>query len=561
MKAAIYARYSSDNQREQSIEDQIRVCRNYAQKQGIEVLNEHIYADEARSGSIRNRKGLDALMKSCEEKRFDIVLVDDSSRISRDVYYFNQLLCRFIYLHIRLISISDGLDTQEENAKVGYQFRSIFNELYLTDLKKKTHRGQMGQILRGFMMAGTSYGYESASVGDPKPDKKGRLRAEGYTQRIIPEEARVIKRIYKDFVDGKSLNAIAKELNQEKVPCRKKLRGGWGVSTLSRILKNEKYKGIYIWNRTTSTKDPMTGKNKKVIRPKSEWVICEKSELKIIEVELWDKTQKRFEKIKNTHPVPKGFGRQKSYVENNPIHLLSGNIVCGSCSGPITLVSGKGSGYYGCHNANRKSCNNKILISRKRLESLFMEALSQKVFKPEHIDLIYKKVAKEIQKQFSHIPEEIRLKKIELNKMETRVHRFVEFIAEAKATASIATALEDAEKAVEKLKIEIGSLEMTKHDAFEPPPVEWIDHRIKQIQNVLESKTEKSALVLRKLFGKITLTPTIPDIGKPYYQAISKFKSFTLLKSKTNSQEGSNLCQWWTLRLNMQKTCSILSFQ
>ena len=151
MKAAIYARYSSDNQREQSIEDQVRVCRIYAQKQGIEVLNEHIYADEARSGSIRDRKGLDALMKSCEEKRFDIVLVDDSSRISRDVYYFNQLLCRFIYLHVRLISISDDLDTQEENAKVGYQFRSIFNELYLTDLKKKTHRGQMGQVMRGFM--------------------------------------------------------------------------------------------------------------------------------------------------------------------------------------------------------------------------------------------------------------------------------------------------------------------------------------------------------------------------------------------------------------------------
>ena len=547
MKAAIYARYSSDNQREQSIEDQVRVCQNYALKQGIEVLNEYIYADEARSGSIRDRKGLDALMKSCEEKRFDIVLVDDSSRISRDVYYFNQLLCRFIYLHVRLISISDGLDTQEENAKVGYQFRSIFNELYLTDLKKKTHRGQMGQVMRGFMMAGTSYGYESVPVGDPKPDKKGRLRAEGYTQRIIPEEARVIKRIYKDFVDGKSLNAIIKTLNQEKIPCRKKLKGGWHMSTLSRILKNEKYKGTYIWNRTTSTKDPMTGKNKKVVRPKTEWVICEKPELKIIESKLWHKAQKRFKELKNTHPVPKGFGGQKSYIENNPNYLLSGNIVCGSCGGSIVLVSGKSSGYYGCRNANRKICNNKILISRKKLESLFIKALSQKVFKSEHINLIYKKVAKEIQKQFSHIPEDIRLKKIELNKMETRVHRFVEFIAEAKATASIATALEDAEETVKKLKMEIGSLEQTKNDAFEPPPVEWIDHRIKQVQDVLESKTEKSALLLRKLFGKITLTPRLPDIGKPYYHAKSKFKSFALLENKPvlKQEKGSNWCHWW----------------
>ena len=111
------------------------------------------------------------------------------------------------------------------------------------------------------MMAGISYGYESVPVGELKPDKKGRLKADGYTQKIVPEEARIIKRIFADFVDGKSLNAIVKELNRDKVSCRKRLRGGWNVSTVSRILKNEKYKGTYIWNRTTSTKDPMTGEN------------------------------------------------------------------------------------------------------------------------------------------------------------------------------------------------------------------------------------------------------------------------------------------------------------
>ena len=454
-----------------------------------------------------------------------------------------------MYLQVRLISISDGLDTQEENAKVGYQFRSIFNELYLTDLKKKTHRGQMGQVLRGFMMAGVSYGYESIPVGDPKPDKKGRLRAEGYTQKIVPEEARVIKQIYANFVDGKSLNAIVRELNQNKVPSRKKLRGGWNTSTLSRILKNEKYKGTYIWNRTTSAKDPMTGKTRKINRPKSEWVIQEKPELKIIETELWEKAQKRFEKLQNAHPVRKGYGKQQSYVKNNPTHLLSGNLVCGSCGGAIVLVSGKGSGYYGCHSANRKSCDNKMLISRKKIETFFMEALFQKVLKPEHIELIYKKVSKEIKKQFSHIPEEIRFKKMELNKAETRIHRFVEFVAEAKATASIASALEDAESSAKKLSSELESLEKTKDDAFEPPPVEWIAHRVNQVQEVLESKTEKSALLLRKLVGKISLTPKTPEVGRPYYHAKSKLKSFALLKNKPLSEEkGSNWCQWWRRR-------------
>ena len=423
---------------------------------------------------------------------------------------------------------------------MGYQFRSIFNELYLTDLKKKTHRGQMGQVMRGFIMGGAAYGYESVPVGELSPDKKGRLRAQGYTLKIVPEEARIIKKVFGQFADGTPIHKIVKMMNEEKIPCRRKLRGGWNVSTLSKILKNEKYKGTYIWNRTTTIKDPMTGKKKQILRPESEWVLQEKPELKIVESALWEKAQKRFEETKRAHPVSKGFGRQKSYVESNPAYLLSGNMVCGACGGSIVLVSGKGSGYYGCHNAKRKTCDNKLLTSRKKLESFFMAALYEKVLKPDHLQMIYKKIAAEIQKQSAHIPEEIRLKKMELEKTETRIHRFVEFIASAKATASIATALEEAEGRAETLKTELGCLESCKKDVFEPPPREWLAHKIDNIQGVLEQKTEKSALLLRKLTGKITLTPKTPEVGRPYYHAKSRLKSFALL----GQAEGSIWLKW-----------------
>jgi site-specific DNA recombinase len=140
MRAAVYARFSSENQREQSIEDQVRVCRTFAVREQITVLDNHIYCDEAQSGSVRARPGLEALKKAAEDKQFEAVLVDDSSRLSRDNQHFNTLLCLFEFWGISLISVSDGLDTREEHAKVAYQFRGIINELYLTDLKKKTHR-------------------------------------------------------------------------------------------------------------------------------------------------------------------------------------------------------------------------------------------------------------------------------------------------------------------------------------------------------------------------------------------------------------------------------------
>ena len=106
MKAAIYARFSSDNQREQSIDDQIRVCKNFATQHNFIVLDTHVYVDEAKSGTIHNRAGLGALQHAAEAHLFTAVIVDDASRLSRDNHHFNTLLCLFQYWDINLISAS-----------------------------------------------------------------------------------------------------------------------------------------------------------------------------------------------------------------------------------------------------------------------------------------------------------------------------------------------------------------------------------------------------------------------------------------------------------------------
>lgn len=254
MRAAVYARFSSENQREQSIDDQLRVCREYAARNDIHILEDHTYFDEAKSGALRDRPGLEALKKAAEEKLFDVILVDDSSRLSRDNQFFNTLLCLFQFWGVDLISVSDGLDSKEEHAKVAFQFRGIFNELYLSDLRKKTQRGQIGQVLRGFTLGSLGYGYKTKPVGETKYDKAGRLRADGFKPEIIPEEARIVKRIFEEFSAGRAIGAIVKDLNTENIPTRKTPRGGWRISTVDRILKNEKYTGKYIWNRFTTKK-------------------------------------------------------------------------------------------------------------------------------------------------------------------------------------------------------------------------------------------------------------------------------------------------------------------
>jgi DNA invertase Pin-like site-specific DNA recombinase len=529
----VYARFSSENQREQSIEDQVRVCRTFAAREQITVLENHIYCDEAQSGSVRARPGLEALKKAAEDKQFDAVLVDDSSRLSRDNHHFNTLLCLFEFWGISLISVSDGLDTREEHAKVAYQFRGIINELYLTDLKKKTHRGQMGQVLRGFSVGSRGYGYASVPDGETKHDKKGRLRADGFKLVIVPEEARIIQRIFRDFIDGKAVTKIAKEMNAERIPTKARLKGGWNVSTISRILKDEKYIGRFVWNRTTTAKDPLTGKIKQVDRPREDWVVQERPDIRIISDDDWAAAQRRWQEIDGVFPTKrrkKGFeGKQRSYVESHPNHLLSGSLKCGACGGGIGLVSGKGSGYYGCLNASRRACENKVLIASKRLEDKFVSALNEKVLNPELLDQVYERTATKVKELFAHVPEELRLKKVELNRAETRVHHFIEFIASGRATPTLADALSQAEEQVKSLSADIQSMEAAKDHAFTPPPRAWIHDRIGKLNHLLATRTEKSALALRRLTGAITLSPQKPEVGRPYYMARCKFDVLNLL--------------------------------
>lgn len=204
-------------------------------------------------------------------------------------------------------------------------------------------------------------------------------------------------------------------------------------------------------------------------------------------------------------------------------------------------MSGKGSGYYGCLNASRHTCQNKVLISRKRLEEQFVGRLNQDVLKPELLELVYERTARKIKEHFAHVPEALRMKKLELHRVETRVHNFIEFIASGRATPALADALAHAEDQAKGLKADVASMESAKDHAFTPPPKAWIQDRVQKLNELLATRTEASALALRRLTGPITLTPEKPEVGKPYFRVRCKFESLNLIED-----EGSNLSHWWS---------------
>ena len=517
MKVAIYARYSSENQSEKSIDDQVRVCKNYIQAHEMIIDDNHIYVDEAMSGSIINRPGLQALEKAAENKEFEAVVVDDLSRLSRSNHQMLTLVLKFNYLQVKIISVSDGIVTGDDNSKLGVQIRGLINELYLDDLKKKTMRGLEGQKLRGFSTGENVYGYHTKPVGELKLNKKGQAKYDGMVHKIDPDEADIVKRIYKEFVSGKALAKIARDLNQDKVPTKRCYRGGWNTSTISRILKNEKYTGLWIWRKYKNARDPVTGKIKKIPRPKEERLSTQKEELRIIDNDTWQKALKRWQELNGAFPVRKGSKiKQKSYVHTTPVHLLSGIMRCQSCGGAIVLISGKGSGYYGCYNAKRKTCSNTLTVSRKHIEKCIISDLKETILTAENVEYVYKNLEKVIVNGLNDAPVLIKKKKAQYEKLFSEIQNYLNFIKTGNFSKAVSEALKEAENKGELLNQEITSLEFQKQNSFKAPPKEWINHRLGKLHETLDKNTTLSALALKELLGQVHLEP-ISDKDEDFY--------------------------------------------
>ncbi len=368
-------------------------------------------------------------------------------------------------------------------------------------------------------------------------------------------QAATIIRIFTSYADGMSLTQIVKTLNEENVPGSIRSSKGWSPATISRILDNEKYAGRWIWNRTESRRDPRTGRRRRFEKPESEWVIHEDEELRIIPKPLWETVRERRKEMHRTWPGgngKRGFSKdQGSRQAHFPTHLLAGSMVCGCCGATIAQVSGKSGGYYGCLAATKGACENKTLVRRTLAEKVIIEAIQEQISDPEQIAYVLGRVEEEIAKQRADLPDTLKVKQAELTAEQRRMANFVDFIGEGRGSQALAKALVETERRVEALSEEVDSLQRSREKIFRPPPVEWIRERLSDIQSVLEQRTARSAQMLRNLLGPIRLELQTPDIGRPFYCAVTSLDALALIETppdQSGAEGGSNTLQRWRRR-------------
>ncbi|CAM3145729.1 MULTISPECIES: recombinase family protein [Brevundimonas] len=372
-----YARYSTIHQRQESIEDQLRICEEYVRAQGgIWVAS---YSDPECSGqSFMGRPGFAALMADAERGKYEYVVTEDLDRITRQASGLHAVIEELEALDIGIHTVRSGEVTQ-----MAATFSAFQNAEYARNMSLKSRRGVEGTVLKGRQSGRLPYGYRKVPV--IRPDGS----IENGHREIVEAEAGVILRIYRDFAADLSIRDICRALTKEGVPGP----GGrpWRPGVLygnkhkgTGILRNRLYKGETVWGRTEIKRNRRAGTKKAQVRARHDWTVVAAPDLRIIPDDLFDAVQERL----GANETPDFQSKRKAE------YLLSGLCRCGACGAKYQVLQVK----MGCvGRAERHDCSNRRRVDREEIEGVVVSALASHFLEPRFIQPFVEEYRRELE--------------------------------------------------------------------------------------------------------------------------------------------------------------------
>ena len=412
MTAVIYARYSSDNQREESIEGQIRECTAYAEKNGITIVKHYI--DRAISAKTDNRPEFQQMIKDSDKKLFDIVLVWKLDRFARNRYDSARYKTQLKKNGVKLMSATEIISEGPE----GIILESVlegYAEYYSADLAEKVVRGQTENILKGRCNGGRgTFGYTL--------DSERKFHIDPLTSPFVLES-------FKKYNEGSTMKEIRDWLNENGI--KNPVGGAFTYNSVEHMLKNRRYIGEL----------------------KFRDVVVPDAIPPIIPLELFEDVQ---EKIAKNKKAP---ARRKAEDD----YLLTTKLFCGHCGALMfgesgTSRTGEVHRYYKCATAKKhKGCKKKT-VRKQWLEDLVVNQTMQLVKDDSAMESIIAKVMELQNKENTNIP----LYEKQLRDAESGIQNMLNAIQAGILTSSTKERLEQLEETKRELEARIAEEKLAK---------------------------------------------------------------------------------------------------
>lgn len=503
--AAVYARYSTDLQNDQSVEDQITYCRELARRYGFTINDKFIFFDRAKSATTMfERDGLLSLMKAAKQRAFQVVISEHIDRVSRDEEDLQHIFKRLNFNDIKIWT-SVG-----EITKFHITIGGLIGSQTVKDTADKVRRHHDARVREGKIPGAPVYGNQCVA-------------GKSCEKEIDHKEAEIVKRIFtENTVLRKSKRQIAEGLTRDNIP---NPSGGpvWNHQCLNGILSNPIYVGRLRWNTTHNVRNPDTGK---VIRraSKPEQILeVDVPHLKIIDQAIWDRTQALTRATGEWRFGPGG-KRPKRASTTLKGSLLSGLMVCGKCGGQMCLTSsrrlvvsgGKMSGpFTACSAAHyHGTCDHRKSYDLAKLERVVLGGMKVNLTSPAALV----EATKAYHARWAELQNENRGKlgklQAELNQLESQINRVVDVITDStspiEALKTKLRTLEDRRvAAAENLKlVELETNVVTLH----PAAIDRFRSDIEQIHAALsrDLEDEASRISFRNVFERFVVHPTLP---------------------------------------------------
>ena len=442
MTAVIYARYSSDNQREESIEGQIRECTAYAEKNGITVVKHYI--DRALSAKTDNRPDFQQMIKDSEKRLFDIVLVWKLDRFARNRYDSAHYEYQLERNHVKLVSATEPIS----DSPAGIMVKSMLTgmaEYYSAELSEKVVRGMTENVLKGKYNGGT------IPIGFKVDEEK--------FFQVDPLKAPFVVEAFQRYNDGATMKELMNWLNDS------------GVTT------NRNQKFTYNSVQTLLTNKRYIGENhfKDIVMPDSIPAIVDK--------DLFEEVQ---QKIKKNSRAPARHKAEDDY-------LLTTKLFCGMCGAMMFGECGTGRNkvvhhYYKCATAKRfKTCKKKT-VRKEWLEDLVVAETMKLIQDDAVIDAIVAEVMELQDQENTTLP----LLEKQMREVENGIENMLNAIQAGVLTNSTKLRLEKLEAQQKELEIRIAEEKIARPRLSENQVRFWLTRFRKLDPNV---KSHRETLI------------------------------------------------------------------
>lgn len=523
MKVAIYARRSTEEHQEASLEVQTGEAKRYIEAKGWTLADDAVFIDDAVSrAEFKRRPGLIALLNAAGAKAFDAVVVRDETRIGGDTYRSGIVIQDLLDSGARLFYYYSDEEVTLDKAvdKFLVAARNFASELEREKIAQRTREHLMVKARRGLNAGGRVYGYDNI----PVEEGGRRVRVE---YRVNPDQAEIVREVWQRYyLDGHGIRMIAKDLNARRIaPPTVGRRGtaSWSPSVIWFIARNERYLGRLRWGRFR--KGYRGGTKVREIRPEAEWIRADAPHLRIIDAELQAAAEQRWRSVEDARA--RASSGRAGAAGPRPRYLLSGLARCAECGGPMQAINHRIGGetvkvYVCAYHRNRGDavCRNTLRRPVAEVDAAVLDEVSRTALREEliveTIGELRRRLADRGRKAANESPEMER----EIRTLTVEIDRLTEGLASgSEKPGAVVRAISEREKRVTALQARLAAIRTAPSviDLEARRLEQEARRRLVEFRAVFGRRPSEARTALEALLdGPLRLTPVDVDGEKRY---------------------------------------------